>query len=113
MDYWKDPSTPVVVREIYVPSGGWSLTVEATGVGFTAPTFPVLKGRVQVRDGSGVRHELGAGQMLRLAPGQTAAVQTVAAVAALRVSFSHIDAQRSRCSSSAVSGMSCLACQSR
>ena len=41
-------------------------------------------GRVQVRDGSGARHELGAGQMLRLAPGQTAAVQTVAAVAAWR-----------------------------
>ncbi|MDC2857968.1 MULTISPECIES: FecR domain-containing protein [unclassified Delftia] len=41
-------------------------------------------GRVQVRDGSGARHALGAGQMLRLAPGQTAAVQTVAAVAAWR-----------------------------
>lgn len=44
----------------------------------------VNAGRVQVRDGSGARHALGAGQMLRLAPGQTAAVQTVAAVAAWR-----------------------------
>src|SRR5258708_2503643 len=54
----------------------------AAGSGLIAVLVAVDAGRVQVRDGSGAPHELGAGQMLRLAPGQTAAVQTVAAVAA-------------------------------
>lgn len=72
-------------------------TVQARGVQVTvlgtrfevaleddAVLVAVDTGRVQVRDGSGARHELGAGQMLRLVAGETATIQTTATVAAWR-----------------------------
>lgn len=79
----RDTERPFMVQAADVP-----VTVLGTRFEVALEDDAVLvavdAGRVQVRDGSGARHELGAGQMLRLAPGQTAAVQTVAAVAAWR-----------------------------
>ena len=76
----RDTERPFVVQaaDVQVTVLGTRFEVALEG---DAVLVAVDAGRVQVRDGSGAHYELGAGQMLRLVAGQTAAVQTTATVA--------------------------------
>lgn len=75
-------------RPFVVQAAGVQVTVLGTRFEVALEGDAVLvavdAGRVQVRDANGTAHELGAGQMLRLRPGQAARVQAADTVAAWR-----------------------------